>query len=496
MRPLTSRTAFGVAGLLAGAGLSALATTAPSYAFKVDPAPVPLVAAATAPAGQASLADLVERVSPSVVQIIVRQGSPVQRLSGPNDFDFPPGLRNFFGPGFQFRWDNETPWQGRELPDRVGSGSGFFVEGGYIVTNNHVVDHAKKLKVRLEDGTEVDASVVGTDDKTDLAVIKVDAKYARMPLRWGDSDRSRVGDNVFTIGAPFSLGNTVTAGVISARGRDINSGPYDDYFQIDAPINPGNSGGPMFNTAGEVIGVNTAIYSPSSGNVGIGFSIPSEQAQAVVRQIIDRGFVERGWLGVNIQRVTPEIARSFGLDEAKGALVAEVTPDSPAAKAGLKPMDLVVAYGDRPIGAMHDLTRAVADTRPGSSRELKIYRDGKERSVTVRIAALEAPDRPAKVANPLTSSSGQVSLEGGLGLHVAEDNQGRPFIADVLSNSPAEEAGLRAGDRLLMINQMNIASPQDARDAVAQAKKNGREAILVQIERNGSKLFVGVPLRV
>jgi serine protease Do len=496
MRLLTSRTTFGVAGLLAGASLSALATTTPSYAFKVDPAPVPLAATATASTGKASLADLVERVSPSVVQIIVRQGSPVQRLSGPNDFDLPPGLRNFFGPGFQFRWDDDAPWQGRELPDRVGSGSGFFVERGYIVTNNHVVDRAKKLKVRLEDGTQVDANVVGTDDKTDLAVIKVDAKYARTPLRWGDSDRSRVGDNVFTIGAPFSLGNTVTAGVISARGRDINSGPYDDYFQIDAPINPGNSGGPMFNAAGEVIGVNTAIYSPSGGNVGIGFSIPSEQAQAVVRQIVDRGFVERGWLGVNIQRVTPEIARSFGLDEAKGALVAEVTPESPAAKAGLKPMDLITAYGDHPIGAMHDLTRAVADTKPGLSRELKIYRDGKERSVTVRIAALEAPDRPASGAGALTESNSKVSLEGGLGIQVAEDDQGRPVIADVSPNSPAEEAGLRAGDRLVMINQVKIASSQDARDAVAQAKKNGREAILVQIERNGSKLFVGVPLRI
>jgi serine protease Do len=297
---------------------------------------------------------------------------------------------------------------------------------------------------------------------------------------------------VFTIGAPFSLGNTVTAGIISARGRDINSGPYDDYFQIDAPINPGNSGGPMFNSAGEVIGVNTAIYSPSGGNVGIGFSIPSDQAQAVVRQIIDKGFVERGWLGVNIQRLTPEIAKSFGLAEAKGVLVAEVTPDSPAAKAGLHPMDLITTYGDRPISSMHDLTRAVADTRPGASRDLKIKRDGRDRTLTVRIEALEKAKPVSRLAEA-SATSGRVELEGGLGLQVAED-EGGPVIVEVLSGSHAEEAGLRVGDRLLMVNQTKVETTAAAQAALAQARTNGRAAVLVQVERDGSKLFVGIPL--
>lgn len=474
--------------LMAGVSLTGLAVATPSHAVSPAPVSVP-VRDATAITGQASLADLVERVSPSVVQIMVRQASPVQRVAGLDGL--PPGLREFFGQDFQFYFGGRPSPQGR-APDRLGSGSGFFIDGGYIVTNNHVVDNARKLRVRFDDGEEVEGTLVGADAKTDLAVIKVDPKHARKALKWGDSDRARVGENVFTIGAPFSLGNTVTAGIISARGRDISSGPYDDYFQIDAPINPGNSGGPMFNSAGEVIGVNTAIYSPSGGNVGIGFSIPSDQAQAVVRQIIDKGFVERGWLGATIQRVTPEIAQSFGLPEPKGALVAEVTPDSPAEKAGLQAMDLITAYGDRQIGNMHDLTRAVADTKPGTTRDLKIKRGGNDRTLMARIAALETPGDASRLA-AASSASDRVALEGGLGLQVADDNSG-PVIVGVLSGSTAEEAGLRAGDRLLSVNQQKVATVSAAQAAVAQAKNSGRAAVLIQVEREGSKLFVGVPL--
>jgi len=482
----------GLAGVLAGASLTALFMGAPSHAY--DPQLAPILApgpiSTTLPQTSATLADLVERVSPSVVQIMVRQASPVQRTAAPGDFnDLPPELRDFFGPNFRYFF-GDRPTFPRQTPERVGSGSGFFVEGGYIVTNNHVVDNARKLRVRFDSGEEVEGTLVGTDAKTDLAVIKVDAKHARKPLAWGDSSRSRAGDNVFTIGAPFSLGNTVTAGIISARGRDISSGPYDDYFQIDAPINPGNSGGPMFNAAGEVIGVNTAIYSPSGGNVGIGFSIPAEQARGVVRQIIDRGYVERGWLGVNIQRVTPEIAESLGVGEAKGALVAEVTPDSPAAKAGLKALDLITSYGGRPIANMHDLTRAVADTRPGETRELKIRRDGRERAINVRIEAMEKSSRAKSSAIP---SEDKVWLNGDLGLEVAEDSDGL-VIASVAQDSPAQEAGLRTGDRLLAIGDAKVKSAQKAQDAVRDARSKGRTAVLVQIERDGAKLFLGVPL--
>jgi serine protease Do len=490
LQKLNSRSLRSAAtGLLAGASLTAIALGAPSHAF-VEPAPLPAPVSTTFAQGQTSLADLVERVSPSVVQIFVRSASPVQKIAAPDSFDdLPPELREFFGPNFRFFFGDGHGLP-RQMPDRVGSGSGFFIQGGYIVTNNHVVDNARKLRVRLEDGQEVEGTLVGTDSKTDLAVIKVDAKYARKPLSWGDSNRSRVGDNVFTIGAPFSLGNTVTAGIISARGRDIGSGPYDDYLQIDAPINPGNSGGPMFNSAGEVIGVNTAIYSPSGGNVGIGFSIPSEQAKAVVQQIIDRGYVERGWLGVNIQRVTPDIAASFGLKEAKGALIAEVTPDSPAAKAGLRAMDLITAYDGKPIASMHDLTRAVADTRPGSTRDLVIRRDGREQTFKVRIEALESS---SKAAPTPASEVGKSALNGGLGLDVVEDEKGL-MIAGVAADSPAQEAGLRVGDRLLMVGDTRVKSTKAAQDAVREAKSKGRSAVLVQVERDAAKHFVGVQL--
>jgi serine protease Do len=474
------------AGRAAAASLAALAAAAPSHA--IDPVPAPVAPAPVAGAASAGLADIVARVSPSVVQIMVRQGSPSQTVAGPGDLEaLPPALRDFFGREHPFFFGERRQWR---APERRGSGSGFFVEAGYIVTNNHVVDNARQLRVRLDDGTEIAGSLVGTDPRTDLAVIKVDARHARLPLAWGDSDRARVGENVFTIGAPFSLGNTVTAGIISARGRNIGAGPYDDYLQIDAPINPGNSGGPMFNSAGEVIGVNTAIFSPSGGNVGIGFSIPSQQARAIVRQIIDRGYVERGWLGAMVQQVTPEIAQGLGVAGATGALVADVTPDSPAARAGLQPMDLVTSYGGRAIASMHDLTRAVADTRPGETRELRIVRNGDERTLKVRIAPLETSDRIPKAAGGDDAGAGE---ETGLGLRLAEDPRGL-VVAGVVPGSAAEESGLRPGDRLTTIGESDIASISDAQAALATARRTGRSAVLMQVERRGEKLFVGVPL--
>lgn len=481
-----------LAGLLAGVALTTLVVAAPSHAFNPVPAPTVTPDTPSLSATTPSLADVVERVSPSVVQIMVRQSASAQQVAGPDAFEgLPPQFREFFGRDFQFFFGDRRNWQ---MPDRLGSGSGFFVDGGYIITNNHVVNNASKLRVRFDTGEEVEATLVGTDPKTDLAVIKVDPKHARKPLAWGDSERSRIGDSVFTIGAPFSLGNTVTAGIISARGRDISSGPYDDYFQIDAPINPGNSGGPMFNAAGEVIGVNTAIYSPSGGNVGIGFSIPARQARDVVRQIIDKGYVERGWLGASIQRTTPEIAQSLGHTDAKGVLVAEVTPDSPAARAGLMPMDLITAYGNHSIDSTHDLTRAVAETSPGQSRALKVWRNGQERTLNVVIAASELPakttGRPAE-----KSSAAQATVDAGLGIELADSTKG-PVIRAVASGSAAEEAGLRAGDRLVRVDQAMIASIAEAKSAVDKARKGGRSAVLMQIERGGAKLFVGVPLGV
>ena len=490
----------GALGLLAGASLATIVLAAPSYAFKTDGASAPAAIAGNVTAsavGQLNrwgtlpnLADLVQSTSPSVVQIIVREPGSVRMTSGPGGLEgLPPEFRQFFGRQFG---QGDAP-QG-EAPDQMASGSGFFIDGGYIVTNNHVVDKAKKVTVRLEGGKEIDATVVGVDAKTDLAVIKIDAKLAPASLKWGDSDKSRVGDSVFAVGSPFGLGNTVTAGIISARSRDIHSGPYDDYFQVDAPINQGNSGGPLLNAEGRVIGVNSAIYSPSGGNVGIGFSIPSAQAQAVASQIIAHGSVERGWLGVGIQDVTPDIAKSFGISEDKGVLVGEVTPNSPASKAGIKPQDVILTFGDRTIKDRHDLTRAVADTKASASKDVKIIRDGRQQTISVKIAALDNTPTKEKVklsGEKASKLEGKVPLSG-LGLQLADSDDGL-VIADVAVNSAAADAQLHPGDKLVMVNQTPVSSASEAQRAVADAKQKHRDAVLLQIERNGTKAFVGVP---
>ncbi|MEM1161607.1 MAG: trypsin-like peptidase domain-containing protein, partial [Pseudomonadota bacterium] len=252
-----------------------------------------------------------------------------------------------------------------------------------IVTNNHVIDGGDELTVVLQSGEELSASLVGTDPKTDLAVLRVDAGRDLPTVPWGNSDSVEVGDWAIAIGNPFGLGGTVTAGIVSARGRDIRSGPYDDYLQVDAPINRGNSGGPLFDQLGNVIGVNTAIFSPSGGNVGIGFAIPANQAQKIVADLIDDGIVERGWLGVSIQGVTPAIAESLDLDAAAGAMIAEVTKDSPAEDGGLRRGDIITTFGETDIGSVRDLTRAVADTVPGRETEVTVLRKGETRRMTI-----------------------------------------------------------------------------------------------------------------
>lgn len=486
-------------GLIVGASLTGLVLASPSWAELTGSAGASVlapaagqVAAAAVPVqwGQpANLADLVERVSPSVVQVFVRTPSARQTAGpGANPFSGTP-FEEFFGRGFGQRGPDGQP---RELPDQMGSGSGFFIHGGYIVTNNHVVADARQVTVRLEDGRELEATVVGTDAKTDLAVIKVADASVRPALQWGDSDRARPGDNVFAVGSPFALGNTVTAGIVSARGRQIG-GQYDDYIQVDAPINRGNSGGPLFNGSGQVIGVNSAIFSPTGGNVGIGFSIPADLAKSIVDQIITHGSVERGWLGVSIQNVTQDIAKGMGLAEARGALVGEVTPGSPAAKAGLKERDVILSFGERDIRQIQDLTRAVADTKAGTSRDLKVVRNGRQQTVKVLIAALEEDSSPTQLASASGNAPalrGEVTLSQ-LGLGVSND--GGVVISSVKVNSPGADAGLRQGDRIVMVNDVEVTSVDQVRRAVEAAAGAKREAVLLQIERSGRKTFVGVP---
>jgi serine protease Do len=481
--------------------LGALALASPALAlFSHNGASVTAPAAAQLAASAAgqqarwgsipNLSDLVQSVTPSVVQIEVRSENKAQNMSGPggNPFAGTP-FQDFFGQQF-----GQPGQQQGELPDRMGSGSGFFIDGGYIVTNNHVVDDAKRMTVVLNDGRELQATLVGTDPKTDLAVVKVSGSNLPRPLAWGDSNAARPGDNVFAIGSPFGLGNTVTSGIVSARGRDIRSGQYDDYIQVDAAINQGNSGGPLFDQGGNVIGINSAIYSPSGGNVGIGFSIPSDMAKGIVQQIIAHGSVERGWLGVGIGPVTPEIASSLNLSAAKGAMVQSVTENSPASKAGVHEGDVILRYGDRDIGHVQDLTRAVAETKAGTAKDMQVFRNGRQQTLRVSIAPLKdaSPEESKLASNGPDASSPESLTLSGLGLGLANGDAG-VVVSSVKVNSPAADAGIRVGDKLVKVNQTNASSPDAAKKAVDEAKKQNRNAVLLQLQREDAKFFVGVP---
>jgi serine protease Do len=338
-----------------------------------------------------SFADVIERVKPAVVAVKVKVQNVADRDDDGPQFSFPDlpqghPMERFFR---QFR-DGERGERGprQERPRRFGQslGSGFFISAdGYVVTNNHVVDKASEVTVTMDDGKELDAKVIGSDPKTDLALLKVegsDFPYVRLA-----GQKARIGDWVVAIGNPFGLGGTVTAGIVSAQHRDIGAGPYDDFIQIDASVNRGNSGGPTFNLAGEVVGVNTAIFSPSGGNVGIAFAIPASTVDQVVTSLKDNGSVTRGFIGVQMQPVTKEIAEAIGLKEPKGALVAEAIKDGPAAKAGVRTGDTIVAVDGQPVREARDLSRRIASVAPGKSVSLTLYRDGKERNVTLEVAS-------------------------------------------------------------------------------------------------------------
>ena len=326
-----------------------------------------------------SFAPLVKATQPSVVTI--RTSGRVSQAGGQQiDPEMREFMERFFGRNFPGLPHGQQG--GRQAQ---GLGSGFIVDArGMIVTNEHVIDGADDITVVLQGGEEYSATLIGKDDKTDLAVLRIEAGRALPTVPWGNSDKVEVGDWAIAIGNPFGLGGSVTAGIVSARGRDIRSGPYDDFFQVDAPINRGNSGGPLFDQQGNVIGVNTAIFSPSGGNVGIGFAIPANQARAVVEDLIDDGSVDRGWLGVSIQPVTSEIADAIGLDAAEGALIAEIVDNGPAEKGGLRRGDVILRFGATDIGTVRDLTRSVAGTDPGTRTQVRIFRRGEEQTITIK----------------------------------------------------------------------------------------------------------------
>lgn len=361
-------------GVTLGVGVGVATSQELSRAAHAAPITVPQTSG-----NNMSFAPLVSRVKPAVVEITTlaggeydaRQMQNLPELYGP----FGEMLRRYYGQGRTFT-----------APEQRALGSGFIIDpAGYIVTNNHVIDGAREVSVTLNDGTKQRARIVGRDDKTDLALIKIDAGHELPYVAFGNSDEAHEGDWVLAVGNPYGLGGTVTAGIISAHGRNINEGPYDDFLQIDAPINPGNSGGPLFNQSGQVVGIDTAIYSPSGGSVGIGFAIPSNVAKSVVAQLRENGRVSRGWLGISMQALTPSLAKAAGLANEHGVIVAEVTPGSPAAAAGLQEGDVITTFNDRAISDGRDLALLVAQTHPGQRVDLSVRRDGRALSVKVTV---------------------------------------------------------------------------------------------------------------
>ncbi|MCW2236439.1 DegQ family serine endoprotease [Azospirillum canadense] len=459
-----------------------------------------------------TFADLAAKVTPAVVNVSTTQEAKAER--GPRAPNFPPGspFEEFFKQ-FQDQFgqnpsDQNSLGQGEEQPEaqprgKMGSlGSGFIVDpSGYVVTNNHVIDGAEEITVTLQDGTALKAKLVGRDAKTDIALLKVKSDKPLPSLDWGNSDVSRVGDWVMAVGNPFGLGGTVTKGIISARGRDIHSGPYDDYLQLDAAINRGNSGGPTFNLNGQVIGINTAIYSPNGGSVGIGFAIPSNLAKEVVAQLKDSGHVERGWLGVKIQEVSPDIADTVGLSQSKGALVAEVTPGSPAAKAGLHQGDVILSYDGKPVDTLRDLTRRVAETKAGDKADIKVLRHGKETTVTADIAPLPAEQKVASAEGGPADTSAVETVKGLKLAPLDGATRSRLGLDDgvtgvvVTSVSPkAGDVPVRAGDVIVKVGDQTVTSPSDVTKTLAQAEKDGRKAVLLLVNRRGSESFVPLKL--
>lgn len=389
VRPLVAAIALGTTALagIAGGAIAADEGRRPAAERFVAPGP----AAVSQGGVHASLSDMVEAVGPSVVQIQVKpQYAAMDGSAGPSFGSGDGDLRDRLGELFGFAQPAEP--QPRQGPGGNGAlGSGFIVDAsGLVITNNHVVAGADRVTVQMADGKEYAGQVLGRDPKIDVAVVRIEGKGRFTPIAWGDSDHIRVGDSVFAVGSPFGLGNTVTAGIVSARGRTIGAGPYDDFLQVDAAINSGNSGGPLFDSRGRVVGVNTAIFSPSGGNVGIGFAIPARMARQVALQIAETGHVSRGRIGVALQDVTPDIAQSLGLSDTKGALIAEVEQGGPAAGAGLAAGDVVRRFGTTTIDNGRDLARAVADARIGSSVPVQVIREGRAATLTLGIVGDQA----------------------------------------------------------------------------------------------------------
>lgn len=449
-----------------------------------------------------SFADMVEKLSPAVVNISTKQkviasASPFNFKGLPQGEEFDQ-FREFFE---QFGGDQME----EKERDVTSLGSGFVIDPkGYIVTNNHVIEKADSITVTFSDDKQYDAELVGRDAKTDLALLKIEPDHDLPYVTFGSSDEMRVGDWVVAIGNPFGLGGSVSAGIVSARSRNINSGPFDDFIQTDAAINRGNSGGPLFNTRGEVIGVNSAIFSPSGGNVGIGFSIPSAMAQPVLKQLREFGRTHRGWLGVKIQQVTDEIADSLELSSPRGALVLDVNKDSPAADAGIENGDIILTFDDKPVKEMRFLPRLVAETKVGTRAKVSVWRKGREKSLTVKLG--EMPEEETAIAPPSEEKVQKkvAKSETVLGISIApidasvreefsiDKSINGLVILEIKPKTPAAESGLQKYDIILEANQEEVHSVKDFEAALKDARNDKKDHMLLRINRRGSYSFITI----
>jgi serine protease Do len=533
--PASSRSL--VTGLVIGAVVAAFAITSTNVVSFVSSAKAQIVT--NQPANTLSFADIVDKVKPSVVSVRTKSDAPQTTADDDSSGDLPPNAERFFRRFFgdQVPGPNRIPRNRRTS----GQGSGFFISAdGYVVTNNHVIDKATVVEVVTDDGKSYTAKVIGTDARTDLALLKVDGKNDFPWVRLAPN-APRIGDWVLAVGNPFGLGGTVTAGIVSARGRDIGAGTYDDFIQIDAAVNRGNSGGPTFNLAGEVIGVNTAIVSPTGGNIGIAFAIPSETVQTVVAALRQNGTVTRGYLGVQIQPVTQEIADSLNLKNTEGALVGEVQAGLPAAAAGIKSGDIIIDVDGTPIKTVRELQRKIAAFRPDSTVKIKVLRDGKEQLIEVKLAKLPEQQQaaaeqksPPRKANPRrdreddrsnrmdkgdrmdrgsddrkeqrqsrnddrNTTARELTLSQlGITVAPASEVQGANpegiIVTDVDSQGPAGERGLRTGDVILEIGGRNVTRTSDLNDAIAKARGEGKSVILLRVKSQGGTRYVTLPV--
>jgi len=437
-------------------------------------------------------ADIVEKVKPSVISVRVKLERPANSALTEDDLPFPPGspFERFFR---KFGAPNAPG--GKEVV--TGQGSGFFISAdGYAVTNNHVVQNAETVTVTADDGKTYTAKVIGTDPRSDLALIKVDG--ANFPFVKLADASPRIGDWVLAVGNPFGLGGTVTAGIVSARGRDIGAGPYDDFIQIDAPVNKGNSGGPTFDVDGNVIGVNTAIFSPSGGSVGIAFAIPADTVKSVVAQLRDKGSVTRGWIGVQIQPLTADLADSMGLKQTTGALVSEPQPDSPAVKAGIQSGDVITSVDGADIHDARELARRIGTMAPGTSVKLGLIHQGQEKTVTLTLGTLpnekQAENTPQNQREVPDSDVPKLGLTLAPASKVSGNDGNGVVVTAVADGGIAADHGFQVGDIILDVGGKTVSTPADVRKSLADARKEGKRAVLFRVKSSQGTKFVALPL--